>query len=141
MSRSPINWDKGRRRQHAREAALSAAVDQAQSEEPSASLLEFNQGEKLKPHIVQHLRSQKPVSAAVQCAIKLVRSSRLRIFARENFEDDVTRFECEMQVRYQYSHLDAVDLITSLFSGASEVRGANWNLLFWFQCPRSVMNE
>ena len=144
MSRSRIDYDKGRRNRLGQAAAQAFAQEHAESDGPSASLEQAAKGEKLKPHLVDFIRTKRLRPELFQIVFNLIRHSKIWVFAEETRKDGKTWCECKMQIRNNheaYIESEQLQFLLNQLAESYDLIGQYWSLYFWFPRSQSALNE
>jgi hypothetical protein len=144
MSRSRIDWEKGKREHTARLTVQAFAIDRAQDDEPSKFLVEYARGEKIKGSLRDYVRQHKPhpqlqhIKSDSFVLRRLMSESHIRLLERENKRDGMASCLCEMNIDYSYGHLhlSEVDFLSKAL--AATRAETNYKLLFRIDCPQAV---
>jgi hypothetical protein len=144
MSRSRIDYDKGRRNRLAQAAAQSIAQERAQNDGPSESLVQAAKGEKLKPHLYSFIRAKRLGPELFQLVFNLIRHSKIWVFAEESRKDGKTWCECKIQIRNNHEaciESEQLQFLLNQLAERHDLIGQSWTLYFWFPCPQSALQE
>jgi hypothetical protein len=144
MSRSRIDYDKGRRNRLGLDTAQAIAQERAQSDDPSAALIQEIKGERLKPLLVQYIQAKGPKRDISHLVANLIRRSKIRVFAEESAEGGNVRYECEMKIRHGHeAHVDSEQLqfLLNQLAERYDFIGGDWTLYFWLPITKPLSNE
>ncbi|MGA2242228.1 MAG: hypothetical protein ABSH11_09335 [Verrucomicrobiota bacterium] len=144
MSRSRIDYDKGRRNRLGQAAVQAFAEDRAQSDGPSELLAQAVKGERLKSDLVRFVRAKKLRPEIFQRVFNLIRHSKIWVFAEKTREDGNIWYECKMRIRNgheAYIESEQPQFLLNQLAERHELIGRYWTLYFWFPISNSPLNE